>query len=54
MVHTHGVVVVMVASVVTIVARDAEAGKENGRDDEHDPGDDHNPRCEPVKPIRFG
>jgi hypothetical protein len=51
----HGVVVpVVVASVVTKVARDAEAGEENSRDDEQDPGDDHNPRCEPVQPIRFG
>jgi hypothetical protein len=30
------------------MAGDAEAGEENGRDDEQDPGHDHNPRREPV------
>jgi hypothetical protein len=48
-----GVVVPVVASVVTVVAGDLEAGEENSRDDEQDPGDDHNPRREPVEPIRF-
>jgi hypothetical protein len=49
---THGVVPPVVASVVTKVG-DFEAGEEDGRDDEQDPGDDHNPRREPVEPIRF-
>lgn len=53
MVHgrmAHGGVVPVVASMVT-VAGDFEAGEENGRDDEQDPGDDHDPRREPVQPI---
>jgi len=52
---THGVVLspVVMASVVTMVAGNLEAGEEDGRDDEQDPGDDHNPRREPVEPIRF-
>ena len=52
----HGVVLppIVVASVVTVVAGNLEAGEEDGRDDEQDPGDDHNPRREPVEPIRFG
>jgi hypothetical protein len=51
----HGVVLrpVVVASVVTMMACDLEAGEENGRDDEQDPGDNHNPRREPVEPVRF-
>ena len=55
MVHgrvAHGGVVPVVVSMVT-VAGDFEAGKENGRDDEQDPGYDHNPRREPVQPIGF-
>ncbi len=50
MVHgrmAHGGVVPVVASMVA-VAGDFEAGEENGRDDEQDPGDDHDPRREPV------
>ena len=43
---------VVMASVVA-VAGDFEAGEENGRDDEQDSGDDHNPRREPVEPIGF-
>jgi hypothetical protein len=39
--------------MVTVVAGELEAGEENGRDDEQDPGDDHNPRRESVEPIRF-
>ena len=53
MVHgrmAHGGVVPVVASMVT-VAGDFEAGEENGRDDEQDPGDDDNPRREPVEPV---
>ena len=52
---THGVVLphVGVASVVMMMAGDLEAGEENGRDDEQDAGDDHNPRRESVEPIRF-
>jgi hypothetical protein len=52
----HGVVLphVVVASVVMVMACDLEAGEEDGRDDEQDAGDDHNPRGEPVEPIRFG
>jgi hypothetical protein len=48
----HGVLLgpVVVASVVTQVG-DAEAGEENRRDDEQDPGHDHDPRCEPVEPV---
>lgn len=51
----HGVVLrpVVVASVVTMMAGNLEAGEEDGRDDEQDPGDDHNPCREPVEPIRF-
>jgi hypothetical protein len=48
-----GVVVPVVASVVTLVAGDLEAGEENGRDDEQDAGDDYNPRREPVEPVGF-
>jgi len=47
-----GVPSVVVAPVMTKVG-DFEAGEEDGRDDEHDAGDDHNPRCESVEPIRF-
>jgi len=56
MVHAllaHGVGVPVVVAAVVMVARNLEAGEENCRDDEHDPGDDHDPRCEPVEPIRF-
>jgi hypothetical protein len=58
MVHatgTHGVVLrpVVMASVVTVVAGNLEAGEEDGHGDEQDPGDDHNPCREPVEPIRF-
>lgn len=50
----HGVLPpVVMASVVTVVAGNLEAGEENGHDDEQDAGDDHNPRREPVEPIRF-
>lgn len=55
MVHgrmAHGGVVPVVASMVT-VAGDFEAGEENGRDDEQDPGHDHYPCREPVQPIGF-
>jgi hypothetical protein len=45
--------VAVMAAVVTVVAGDLEAGEEDGRDDEYDAGDDHNPRREPVQPIRF-
>jgi hypothetical protein len=53
-VHTlaHGVLPFVVASVMTQVGH-AEAGEENGRDDENDSGDDHDPRREPVEPIGF-
>ena len=47
-----GVPPVVMAPVMTKVG-DFEAGEEDGRDDEHDAGDDHNPRCESVEPIRF-
>jgi hypothetical protein len=52
---THAVVLphVVVASVVVMMAGDLEAGEEDGRDDEQDAGDDHDPRREPVEPIRF-
>jgi hypothetical protein len=51
----HGVVLrpVVMASVVPMVAGNLEAGEEDGHGDEQDPGDDHNPRREPVEPIRF-
>jgi hypothetical protein len=51
----HGVVMAVVPVVVpvAVVAGDAEAGEENGRDDEQDPGHDHNPRGEPIEPIRL-
>jgi hypothetical protein len=48
----HAGVVPMVVAMVT-VAGDFEAGEENGRDDKQDPGHDHNPRREPIEPIRF-
>jgi hypothetical protein len=48
-----GVVPPVVASVMTKVAGDFETSEENGRNDEQDPGHDHDPRCEPVEPIRF-
>jgi hypothetical protein len=48
----HRVVPPVMASVVTKVG-DFEAGEENSRDDEQDPGDDHNPCRESVEPIRF-
>lgn len=51
-VHTrldHGVLLPVVSVVpAAVMAGDAEAGEENGRDDEQDPGHDHNPRREPV------
>jgi hypothetical protein len=52
--RAHGVMLrpVVVASVV-MVARNLEAGEEDGHGDEKDPGDDHNPRREPVQPVRF-
>lgn len=51
----HGVVMAVVPMMVPIltVAGDAEAGEENGRDDEQDPGHDHHPRSEPIQPIRL-
>jgi hypothetical protein len=51
----HGVVMAVVPVVVpvAVVAGDAEASEENGRDDEQDPGHDHNPRGEPIEPIRL-
>jgi hypothetical protein len=51
--HGVGAVVPVMASVVAVVAGDPEAGEENGRDDEQDASDDHNPRREPVEPVRF-
>jgi hypothetical protein len=44
--------VVMVVAVV--VSEDDRAGKEYDRQDEYDPGDDHNPRCGRVQPGRLG
>jgi hypothetical protein len=51
----HGVVmaVVPVMVPVAVMAGDAEAGEENGRDNEQDSGHDHNPRGEPIEPIRL-
>jgi hypothetical protein len=47
--RSHGVVLLpVVASVVTVMAGDLEAGEEDGRDDEDDAGNDHDPRREPV------
>jgi hypothetical protein len=51
--HCVGAVVPVVTSVVAVVAGNLEAGEENGRDDEQDAGDDHNPRRESIEPIRF-
>ena len=51
--HGVGGVLVPVMASVVVVPGEFEAGKENGRDDEKDAGDDHNPRREPVEPIRF-
>jgi hypothetical protein len=51
--HGVGGVLVPVMASVVVVAGEFEAGEENGRDDEQDAGDDHNPRREPVEPIRF-
>jgi hypothetical protein len=44
---------VVMATVVTVMAGNPEAGEEHAHRDEDDPGDDHNPRREPVEPIRF-
>jgi hypothetical protein len=51
----HGVVLlpILVAAVVTVMSGDLEAGEKDGRDDENDAGDNHNPRSESVEPIRF-
>lgn len=43
---------VVVASVMAEV-RDLEAGEEDGRDDEHDAGNDHDPGRESVEPVGF-
>jgi hypothetical protein len=51
--HGVGGVLVPVMASVVVVAGEFEAGEENGRDDEQDAGDDHNPRREPVEPIGF-
>jgi hypothetical protein len=49
----HGVVMAVVMVPVALVAGDAEAGEENRRHNEQDPGHDHNPRSEPIEPIRL-
>jgi hypothetical protein len=49
----HGVLLPVVASVVTVMAGNPKAGEENAHRDEYDARDDHNPRREPVEPIRF-
>jgi hypothetical protein len=51
----HGVVLlpVVVAAVVTVMSGNLEAGEKDGRDDENDAGDNHNPGSESVEPIRF-
>jgi hypothetical protein len=49
----HGAVMAVVLVVVPVVAGDTEAGEEDSRDDEQDSGHDHNPRGEPVEPIRL-
>lgn len=44
---------VMVAAMVAVVGGDPEAGEEDGRDDEQDPGHDHHPSRQSEQPIRF-
>ena len=51
--HGVGGMLVPVMASVVVVAGQFEAGEENTHDDEQDAGDDHNPRREPVEPIRF-
>lgn len=48
--HHHRVVLVVVEATVTSVPAEREAGEEDDRDDEHDPGDDGNPRRELEDP----
>ena len=51
---SHGVLLpVVMASVMTVVAGDLETGEEDAHCDEHDAGDDHDPRRESVEPIGF-
>ncbi len=45
------VVAVVEAAVVTGMHAEPEAGEENNRDDEHDPGDDGNP-CRELEDLR--
>ena len=49
----HRVVVMPMMVPVVIVTGDPEAGEENGRDDEQDPGHNHDPCRQPVEPIRL-
>ncbi len=49
--HHHRVLLVVVAAMVTGVLAEREAGEENDRDDEHDPGDDGDPRRELEDPV---
>jgi hypothetical protein len=39
--------------VVAVVTSESEAGKEDGTDDVHDAGDDHDPRRDLVEPAGF-
>jgi hypothetical protein len=53
--RTHRVVLrpVVMAAVVTVMAGNLEAREEDAHRDEHDAGDDHDPRRESVEPIGF-
>jgi hypothetical protein len=48
--HHHRVVLVVEAAVMTGVSSEREAGKEDNRDDKHDPGDDRDPGRELKDP----
>jgi hypothetical protein len=45
---------VVIAVALVVVPQDYGAGKEYDRQDEHDPGDNHHPRCGRVEPGWLG
>jgi len=45
---------VVIAVALVVVPEDYGAGEEDDRQDEKDPGDDHDPRCGCVEPGRLG
>jgi len=52
---SHGVPLVHPVVVAAVMAevRNLEAGEENAQDDEHDAGDNHDPRRQSVEPVGF-